>query len=141
MNPRTRSSLERMVDQLERSQRRSSRRITPASLALVAGLFLGFFLLTRVIPSIWPALLGGDPGQMLRGWSLLVWKTAMVAARYDTVILAGLAVASLIVLTLTYRVGLLRPVVWLAALGVVVIDAGLLASTILACIEAASQVV
>lgn len=136
-NDRTLKALERELDRLERRNHRSGRRITPASLALVAGLFLGDFLLARLIPWVWPALLGNDPGMLLRGWPLIVWRVSQLCLAHQPGIVASLLVFSLVALWLTYRVRLLRPLVWLAALGVVFLDAGILASTMLACLQAA----
>ena len=137
MNDRTLKALERELDRLERRNRRSGRRITASSLALVAGLFLGDFLLASLIPHVWPTLLGSDPGLSLRGWPLVVWRVSQLCLAHQPGIVAGLVAFSLVALGLTYRVRLVRPLVWLAALGVVFLDAGILASTMLACLQAA----
>jgi hypothetical protein len=137
MNHQNWKSLEQLLDQLDRRSQRSSRRITPAALVLVAGLFLGYLLLATLVPQVWPALLATEPGEALRGWPLLVWRTSEFCLAHRSGILAGLVAVSLVVIVLTYRVGFLRPLVWLLALGVVVVDAGILATTLLACLQGA----
>jgi hypothetical protein len=137
MNHQNWKSLERVLDRLERQSRRSGRRITPAALVVVAGLFLGYLLLAALVPQVWPALLATEPGEALRGWPLLVWQTSEFCLAHRSGILAVLVAVSLVVVVLTYRVGFLRPLVWLSALGVVVVDAGILATTLLACLQGA----
>jgi hypothetical protein len=137
MNPQTQKSLERVLDQLDRRARRPDRRLTPAALALAAGLFLGYLLLARLIPQAWPALLANDPATSLRGWPLVVWRLSQACLAHQRPILAGLVASCLVMLVLSYRSRTVRFLVWVAAVGVVVVDAGILVCTLLACLQAA----
>jgi hypothetical protein len=137
MNPRTLRSLEQMLDRLERGHRRSGRRLSAATLALVAGLFLGDLLLAVLVPRVWPVLLGTDPGVALRGWPLFVWRLSELSVRHQQGILVALLTFSLVTVMLSYRLRFVRLLVWVAALGVVFADAGILLATILACLQAA----
>jgi hypothetical protein len=136
MNHQNWTSLERVLDQLDRKSQRSGRRITPAALVLVAGLWLGYFLLSALIPPVWPALIGSDPGAILRGWPFFVWAGGEFCLEHPSQVRIGLVIVSVVVVVATYRIGLLRPLVWLSAVGVILIDAGILATTLLACLQA-----
>jgi hypothetical protein len=137
MNPETLKSLDRALDRLERRQRRSGRRLTTAPFMLAAGLGLGLVLLTTLVPQVWPSLLGSDPAEVLRGWPLRVWRLAEFCQDRQPAIVAAIATLSILTLLLSYSLRLLRPVVWAAALLVVFADAGIVVSTILACLQAA----
>lgn len=137
MNRETWKSLDRVVDQLERRGRRARRRFSPSALVLLAGLLLGYLLLGKLVPQVWPALLADDPARLLRGWPLLVWQASVLCQAHESALLAGVLAGPLVLLLATSRIGMLRPVAWLSAVAVVCVDAGIVASTLLACLQAA----
>jgi hypothetical protein len=136
MNHASWKALDRVLAQIDRRNRRP-RRVSTAAVVLAVGLGLSYLLLVQLVPQVWPALLDSEPGEALRGWPLLVWKLAEFCQARQPLVLAGFVSASALLLVLTYRFRLLRPVAWVAAVVVVFADAGIVVSTILACLQAA----
>ena len=134
MNHQGHTSLGRVIARLERRRRRARRRPTTAPLVLAAGLVLSDLLLVRLVPGVWPALLATDPGESLRGWPLAVWQTSGLAGRFQPLILAALAVLTIVTFVLASRSRALRYLTWAAAAAVVVADAGIVWATLQACL-------
>ena len=130
MNPSTARALDRLLRKMERPRRR--RRFTTAPLVLALGLVVGYQLLVRLVPQVWSTTLPGGLAQarFFRGWPGLVWHVALFCHRnFSTVLLVGgLLVAGAIVVG-----GWLRPLrflVWLAAVAVILADAGIVYVTL-----------
>jgi hypothetical protein len=137
MNPETWKSFDRALARMERRERRSRRRLSTAPLILAAGLGLGDLLLVWLVLRVWPALLAADPGEVLRGWPRLVWVLAGVCQARQGPILYGIVAVALVGLILCYTIRPMRILAWAAALAVVLADAGIVATTILACLQTA----
>jgi hypothetical protein len=137
MNHDAWKSLDRALAQLERRDRRSRRRVSTAPFVLAVGLGLGYLLLVRLVPEVWPALLASEPGASLHGWPLLVWRAAEFCHGRQPAVLTGVVAVSVLGLVLSLWLRPLRPVTWLAAVLVVFADAGIIVVTVLACLQAA----
>ncbi len=121
-------SIDRIMDRMERRSRRPRGRVTTAPLVLAVGLALGDLLLTRLVPVLWESLLpyGLEQAAGLRGWPGLVWRAAVFCHTHPRPVWAAIG-ASLVVGLLVGGVARpLRVLVWLAAVGVIVVDAGIL---------------
>ena len=99
---------------------------------LAIGLILGDLMLTRLVPAVWESVLphGLEQARTFRGWPGLVWHSAVYCHAYPQrvwVVIGAAVVASLIV---SFGVRPLRFLVWLSAVGVIVINAGILYITL-----------
>jgi hypothetical protein len=136
VNPSTARALDRLLRQMDRPPRRP--RFSTAPLVMGLGLVLGYQLLVRLVPRVWSTTLPGGLAQarFLRGWPGLVWRLAWFCY-YDfrtVLVIGGLLVAGAIVVS-----GWLRPLrflVWLAAVGVILADAGIVYVTLRTALEA-----
>lgn len=129
MNPATRKTLERMLDRMERQGTRSRRRFTASPIVLILGLLLANALLTRLVPMIWATTLPGGLDQVFtfRGWPLLLWRFVLLARMRQTLLFGSIAVVGLVALVGSYRSRGIRLLVWLGALAVIALNAGILA--------------
>ena len=135
MNHHALKSLDRALAEMEERRKRSNRRLTTSPFLLSAGLFLNVLLLVRLVPLVWPALLGGDPEGSLRGWPLQVWRASGFCVGHMPGVVLGVVAASFLSLFLNYRFRVLRPLTWLSAVLVVLVDAGIVWATIQACLQ------
>src|SRR5437764_164716 len=132
MNPQTWKSFDRLLSRMERRARRPSRRIPTAPVLLGLALIVGELLLTRLVPAIWESLLprGLAQAETLRGWPALVWWSAVYCHHHERRIQVAIGVIAIISFLLCLRLRPVRVVAWLAALGVILVDAGILIVTI-----------
>jgi hypothetical protein len=138
MNPATLKKLDLILDRLERRAKRPRRRFPMAAIVLGLGLALGDILLTRFVPTLWAEFLpwGLQQAATLRGWPGLIWQSALLCHHHQTSVQAAIAVVSLTCLVLGSRIGPMRFLVWLAALGVILLDGAILFGTIHTCLRA-----
>jgi hypothetical protein len=134
-------ALERALKRLERPPKRRRGWFSIAPIYFGLGLALGYVLLVRFVPMMWTALLPGgiEQASELTGLPALVWRLSVLfrlRSESAIVILGGLAGAGLLISTILRP---LRLVVWLAAVGVVLVDAGILMVTIKTALEATMQ--
>ena len=119
--------------------RRSRFSIAPVILA--SGLVVGHQLLTRLVPMVWGSMLPGGlmQARTFRGWAGLVWNVA-VWMHGD---FAGTAVVLGSIAGVGFLVAMfarpLRPLVWLAAVAVIGLDAGIVYVALRAAIEATAM--
>lgn len=135
MNKDAEKSLKRLLAQLDRRQKSSGRRFTTSPFILAAGLFLNMILLNRMVPQVWPSLLGTDPGLSLRGWPLLVWQASRVYQHHVPAALVAICGLFFVTFLLNYGLRFFRPVTWLLAVVVIAVDAGIVWATIQACLQ------
>jgi hypothetical protein len=141
MKPSEIKALERALDRLSRPPRRRVRWFSKAAVYLGLGLALGYVLLVQMVPMMWGTLLprGIDQANTLVGLPALVWRLSVVfrlRSGSALVILGGLTAAGFVASALLRP---LRFVVWLAAVAVVALDAGILIVTIKTAFEATIQ--
>jgi hypothetical protein len=127
MNRATQAKIERILTQMERRASRPLWRFPTAALVLAAGLLLGQQLLVRFVPMVWEALLPGglDAASTLSGWPGLIWRAAVFSHVHQTGIFAAIAGIGIVSVMLGGRSFLFRVLLRLAALGVIVLDAGI----------------
>jgi len=99
---------------------------------------LGELLLTRLVPMLWAEFLpdGLRDAANLRGWPGLTWHAALFCHQEPFVANLGIAVISISAFVLGARFGPMRFFVWLAALAVILLNAGILYVTIHTCLRA-----
>lgn len=134
MNDKTLKALDRALDKLERASKRQQRkgRFSTAPFMLALGLVLGYQLLVRLVPKVWGSSLPGGLAQarQLRGWPGLVAALAVVCDRNFSSVL-GIGAATVVAAFLWVRwAGPLRFLVWLAAVAVILVDAGIVYVTL-----------
>lgn len=132
MNQDSLKSLDRLLNKMERSQKRPRGGISTAPAVLAVGLVVGYLILTRLVPSAWDSLLphGLEQARTFRGWPGLVYRSAAYCHAYPSrvwVAIGAVVVASLFV---SFCVRPLRFLVWLSAVGVIVANAGILYVTL-----------
>ncbi len=137
MNPSTERALDRLLQKMARPPRTRRSRFSTAPVVIALGLVLGYQLLVRLVPRVWGELLPGGMRQarFLRGWPGLVGNLAWSCHLHFSAVLVigGLFVAGAILVS-----GWLRPLrflVWLAAIGVILADAGIVYVTLRAALE------
>jgi hypothetical protein len=96
------------------------------------GFVLGYQLLARLVPKVWATTFPGGLEQAGRlvGWPSLVWRLS-TACRFhflDVVIVMG--VVTILAFAISTWLRPLRFLVWVAAVGLILIDAGILVVTI-----------
>jgi hypothetical protein len=105
--------------------RKSRFSIAPVILGL--GLLLGHQLVWKLVPTYWGSVLPGglERARHFRGWAGLLWVCAVVCHRdfVATISLLGVIAGSGLLLSTFCRP--MRPIVWLMALAVIVIDGGI----------------
>lgn len=138
MNPSTSRALDRLLQQMARPPRQRRKRVSTAPLVVALGLVLGYQLLVRLVPQVWGEMLPGgmDQARSFRGWPGLVGNLAWSCHQNfaAALVIGGLFVAGTILVS-----GWLRPLrflVWLAAIGVILADAGIVYVTMRTALEA-----
>jgi hypothetical protein len=140
MKPSTQRAMDRLLRSMARPPRPRPRRLSLSAIYLALGLVLGYQLLVRFVPMVWGSLLPGGLTQanQLRGWPGVVWRLAIVAhVRFPAV-----ATTLGIVGAAGFLLGAIRPLrllVWLAAVVVIAIDAGILILTLQTALAAGLQ--
>ena len=114
-----------MSDHAPRSKRKSGFSTSPLVLAI--GLTLGYQLLTKLLPRLWATILPGgfEQGAMLSGPANLIWRLAWFCHDEFFLVLIGCGTIVAFSLALSRR-PMLRPVVWLMAVGTICADAAIL---------------
>lgn len=132
MNPATLKSFDRLLRRMERNGNRPNRRLTASPFVLTLGLILTQLLLSRLVPMLWATLLPGglDQATQLRGWAGLLWKAVCLSHDFPERIAAGIAIAALLALILSYRHRSIRFLVWLGAASVIALNAAILFLTL-----------
>lgn len=140
IDPKTLGRLDATLAKMQRRLDRPRRRFPLSPLTLGLGLALGVVLLTELLPRLYENLLPGGlrQAQTLRGWPGLVWQSAVLC--YDNRPAAGLGIAGVaaVAFVLAGRSRLLGFLCWLAAFGVIVLDASILATALQVSLRATS---
>lgn len=125
---KTLRALDRIIARMDRQTRRRSRPSLIAPVALAIGLVLADVLLTKIVPMAWETLLphGLEQASHFRGWPGLVWRLAVYGNTHQGTVQAGILVVSVVGLFIGWCVRPLKLVVWLAAVGVIAMNAGIL---------------
>jgi hypothetical protein len=119
-------SLDRLLRRLERSTARSHHGFSRAPVYLAIGLFVAYQLLVRFVPILWMQLPGGlGQADELGGEARLVWRLGLACHDHFEQVLVALGALVIIALALSRGSWPLRLVVWLAAFGIVLIDAAI----------------
>lgn len=141
MNDRTLKKLDRLLDRLERNSRRPPRRFSPASVYLAVGLVVAYQLLVRFVPMTWSAVLPGGLAQAdtLSGWPGLLWRLGLICRLHFEQVLIAFAAIAIFGLALGRGPRLIRLLVWLAAVAVVALDAGIVIVTMKTSMDATLQ--
>lgn len=131
--------LDRLLNQLEGKARRPRSRFPMAAIYLTLALILGYQLLVRFVPMVWSTLLpeGLTQAENLRGWPGLIYRLGWIChTRFEQVLLAlgGISVAGFVLSCGPWPA---RVFVWLAAVGCVLIDAGIVFVAIMTCVQQA----
>ena len=120
-------ALDRMEAALDRPARRRRRGFSTAPFVVAGGLTLGYQLLVRLVPMLWANILPGgfEEGARFQGLPHLVWWMAWFChLRFAVVLLA-----SCLIVGTSFALGrgpLTRPMAWLMAVGVIVLNAAIL---------------
>ncbi len=127
MKDKAQQALDRMEQALDRSGRKRRRGFSTAPFVFAAGLVLGYQLLVRLVPQLWANILPGgfEQGALLNGWPHLVWRLAWFCHLRFPVIFVG-CLASVATAIAFGRTPWGRPVVWLMAVGTIVLNAAIL---------------
>ncbi|SIO59650.1 hypothetical protein SAMN05444166_6129 [Singulisphaera sp. GP187] len=131
--------LDRLLNQLDRKARRPRSRFPMAAIYLTLALILGYQLLVRFVPMVWSTLLPGGWAQAetLSGWPGLIYRLGWIChTRFEAVCIAlgGISLAGFV---LSFGPWPARLVVWLAAVGFVLVDAGIVFVAIMTCLNLA----
>lgn len=128
MNPETLRKLERQLRKLDRRRPRAIGRGFTAALVFAAGLMLAHFLLSRLVFTIWETLLPGglDQADSFVGWPGLVWHAAVFCRVNYLGTAIAMGVAALVAFIATSWGRLFRVALWLAAVSVLILNAGIL---------------
>lgn len=139
MDPRTIKKVNRLLDQMERRARRP-RRFPTSPILLGIGLVIMELLLTRLVPRAWAALLprGLEQASGFQGWPRLVWNAALFCHRYEQPVFIAIAVVTILGFVVASRSRLIGILIWLSAVGVILLDAGIIVVTILTSLQATS---
>lgn len=132
MNPSDARAIDRLVRQLERRSKRRAGGFSLAPVYLALGLLLGDRLLIWLVPMVWNATLPGgfDQALKLQGLGGLLAQVAWALrarSRFIELVLGGIAIAGFLV---SHFVRPLRILVWLAAVAMVLVDAGIVFVTL-----------
>lgn len=141
MNHRTWRSLDKIQQDLERQGRRRSGRVSTAPVVLALGLVLADVILTYLVPVIWESLLpdGLDQADSLVGLPGLVWRAAVSCQRHQGMIRVAIGVVIVVGLVGGLRARPLRQVTWLAAVGVILLNAVILIVTLQTSLRATAR--
>lgn len=132
MNPYTWKSLEKIQQRIERRERRVRRPFSTAPVVLAIGLVLADVMLGYLVPTIWESLLpqGLDQAAGLRGWPGLVWRGVLYCHQHQRTVQIAIGAAVVFGFIACSRGRMLRFAVWLSAVGVIVLNAGILIITL-----------
>jgi hypothetical protein len=138
MNPSTQRALDRLLRKMERAQRRKPRRFSTAPLMLLLGLIVGYQLLVRLVPRVWATMLPGgwEQANTFRGWPGIVWALALACHQHFAAVAVIIGGTTLFAFVLIRIAPLFRFPVWLVAVGVILLDAGILYITLRTSLEA-----
>ena len=138
MNPRTKKSLEKILQATERRARRPGRRFSTAPLVLALGLVLADVMLVYLVPVLWESLLprGLDQAERLVGWPGLIWRGAVFCHRNQAAVQVAIAVVAVVGFLACSRGKLLRSAVWLSSVAVIVLNAFILIVTLQTSLQA-----
>ena len=128
MNPRAARSFDRLQRTLDRRQQSANGRVSTAPLVLILGLILADVLLAYLVPWIWDSLLphGFEQAETFAGVPALIWRGALYAQEYQRVVrcvIVALLPATALACLLAKPI---RFAVQLSAIGVVLVNAGIL---------------
>lgn len=139
MNPETLRKLDRVLNRLDRDARRPRSRSPLAAIYLTLALILGYQLLVRFVPMVWSALLpeGLAQAENLRGWPGLIARLGWFCRDHFPQVVVTLGGISLAGFVLSRGPWPARLLVWLAALGFVLLDAGIVFVTVMTCVNLA----
>jgi len=139
MNPdqETFRKLDRLLTRLERSGRRPRSRFPLAAIYLTLALILGYQLLVRFVPMVWASLLPGGLAQAesFRGWPGLIYRLGWICHHHFQQVLLVLGGISLAGFVLSRGPWPARAMVWLTAVGLVLVDAGIVFVAIMTCVN------
>jgi|GEM_PF-4522549 len=127
--------LDQILKQLERRSKRPRTRSPVPAIYLTLGLVLGYQLLVRFVPLVWNSLLP-EPlaqGQSLPGWAGLIDRLGRYGYDHSQQIWVGLGIVFIASLLLARGPWPVRLVLWLAAVGVVFLDAAIVLIAIKTC--------
>jgi hypothetical protein len=130
MNRNALKSLERIQRGLERARKRRAGGST-APFVFAAGLVLADFLLVYLVPYIWETVLprGLDGADAMVGMGALLWRSVVYCQLYQNGVRVGI-VAATVAAMLVSRARPLRVAVWASAVGVLLMNAGILVVTL-----------
>jgi type IV secretory pathway VirB2 component (pilin) len=125
VKPSTEKALARVLDRLDRDSRRTRRGFSRAPIYLTLGLVVGYQLLVRFVPMVWSSTLPHGLAQAghLAGWPGLLWRLAMICHGRFTQVVVVLGAIAFTGFLLARGPWPMRLLVWLAAFGIVLIDA------------------
>ena len=129
--------LDRLLNQLERKARRPRSRFPMAAIYLTLALILGYQLLVRFVPMVWSTLLpeGLEQAADLPGWPGLIYRLGWICHTRFVPVLVALGGISIAGFVLGCGPWPARVVVWLAAVGFVLVDAGIVFVAIMTCVN------
>jgi hypothetical protein len=131
--------LDRLLNQLERkaNRPRPRSRFPMAAIYLTLALILGYQLLVRFVPMVWSSLLPDGLAQAadLPGWPGLIYRLGWICHNRSVPVLATLGGISLAGFVLSRGPWPFRVLVWLAAVGCVFLDAGIVFVAIMTCVN------
>ncbi|GAC1468532.1 MAG: hypothetical protein NVSMB9_11290 [Isosphaeraceae bacterium] len=133
MNWRSDRSLARWLKELDRRHSRPMRwRFPTSAFVLALGLVLADLLLTRLVPRVWHSLLPGglEQAMTLQGWPGLVWRSAVFCHDQQGFVQVSIGLSLVLAILLSLAGRLPRLLVWLSAVGIILVDAGILVVTI-----------
>jgi hypothetical protein len=137
MNDQARKTLERIEQEFGSPRRRPRRGFSMSLVVFALGLILADVLLTMLVPRIWVSVLphGLDTAAHFVGWPRLVWQAAVFCHYRQRVVQVGIVVAVLLGLMVSASGRPGRILVWLSAVGVIVLNALVMIITIKAALN------
>lgn len=138
MNPSTSRAMDRVLRSMERARQPRRRRFPRSALMMGLGLVLAEQILVRLVPRIWDATLPGgvDQAAHFNGLPGLIYRAALACHRNPGPplwIIGGLTIIAILVSRLGWP---FRVLVWLAAVGTILLNAAILAITLQAAMAA-----
>jgi len=141
MKPSTEKALDRVLRKMARPPRRRLGWFSIAPIYLALGMVLAYQLLVRFVPMVWSALLPGgiELAPRLRGWPAVVWRFSVVCRFHFRGVAQILGAAALAGFLVSSFLRPFRFLVWIAAIAVMLIDAGILIVTIITALYTTMQ--
>jgi hypothetical protein len=139
MNQETLRKLDRVLNRLDRDTRRPRSKSPLAAIYLTLALIVGYQLLVRFVPMVWSALLpeGLAQAEDLRGWPGLIYRLGWICQDRFGPVLVTLGAVSIAGFVLSRGPWPARVIVWLAAAGLVLVDAGIVFVAVMTCVNLA----